>query len=391
MIIRTATEADWPKIMLLGTVSFGMSKHPDSMAAWRSLLPTDGALVACDGDDIVGMSMYLDFQLTVPGGATLPVAGVSGVAVAPTHRRRGLLRDMLTELHRRASAVEYPLAGLTASEGGIYGRFGYGPATYKQEFTVDRRFARLHADAPNPGGVRLVNPAEQLDRFAEIYDRWQRRTPGGLARPRALWEDLLADREETRDGGSQWFSFHHEDGYALYRMHGGEVRIGEFVAVTPQAHAALWRALLGLDLMERIVIATHPGDPLPYLLTDPRLPRTSAYLDDLWLRFLDLPAALEARSYAADLRTVIDVRDDSFGGGGRFVVDIRDGRARCTPTDAPADLEMDVDVLAALYMGGGHVNAFCAANRLRVADPTAARRFGAAFVSEVPAELGYRF
>ena len=161
--IRSATDSDWSAISLLDAARFGVFGHPESLAAWRSLMPGNGLVVACDGDDVVGMSHYLDLRLTVPGGAVLPAAGVTFVAVAPTHRRRGILRAMYTELHDRIAAAEYPIAALTASEGGIYGRFGYGPATIEQEFSVDRRLARFRDDAPDPGGVRVVKPADHRD------------------------------------------------------------------------------------------------------------------------------------------------------------------------------------------------------------------------------------
>ncbi|HEU4360242.1 MAG TPA: GNAT family N-acetyltransferase, partial [Mycobacterium sp.] len=193
--IRSATDADWSAISVLAATGFGWSAEPGSFTPWRALLATEGAVVACDGDgDIVGNALYLDLQLTVPGGAVLPAAGVSLVAVAPTHRRRGILRAMYDELHRRIADRGYPIAALTASEGGIYGRFGYGPATIDHELTIDRRFARVHADVSDPGGVRLVKPVEHRDEFAAVYDRWRRQTPGGLARPLPLWDDLLADR-----------------------------------------------------------------------------------------------------------------------------------------------------------------------------------------------------
>ncbi len=192
----------------------------------------------------------------------LPAAGLSYVAVAPTHRRRGILRSMYTELHERIAEAKYPIAALTASEGGIYGRFGYGPATTVHLMTIDRRFAEFRACVPDPGGVRLVKPADHRDTFAEIYDRWRQRTPGGLVCPTALWDDVLADRENTRDGGSELFAFLHPDGYALYRVHGDEsrsLRVREVTAVTTDAYIALWRALLGMDLMEKVSVWTHPG------------------------------------------------------------------------------------------------------------------------------------
>jgi len=392
--IRSARDADWPAIALLDATSFGVFGHPESLNSWRSLMPSDGSVVACDGDEIVGMSHCLDLRLTVPGGVVLPLAGVTLVAVAPTHRRRGALRAMYTELHDRIAAARYPLAGLTASEGGIYGRFGYGPATTEQEFSVDRRLAQFRDDAPDPGGVRMIKPADHRDELAEIYERWRLRTPGGLARPRALWDELLADREWVRRGGTEWFAFLHPDGYAMYRVFGDDpmiVRIGEFTAATADAHVALCRALLGLDLMEKVVFGTHPADPLPYLLTDHRVARLTHCEDDLWLRIMDIPTALEARTYQADVSAVVEISDEFRSDGGRFALEIRGGRARCTPTSAPTDVYMGLDVLGSLYVGVHKASSFAAANRLNSKDASLTRRIDAAFASDVPAKLGFGF
>jgi predicted acetyltransferase len=392
--IRSATDADWRAISLLDATSFGRFGHPESWTAWRSLMPTDGTVLACDGRDIVGMAHYLDLRLTVPGGEVLPVAGVTIVAVAPTHRRRGILRTMYTELHDRIAEARYPIAGLTASEGGIYGRFGYGPATIEVEFSVERRLAQFRDDAPDPGGVRMIKPADHRDELAEIYERWRQQTPGGLVRPTALWNELLADRESVRRGGTEWFAFLHPDGYTLYRVFGDDpmiARIGEFTAATTDAHVALCRALLGLDLMEKVSFGTHPADPLPYLLTDHRVARLTHYEDDLWLRIMDIPTALEARSYQSELSAVLEVSDGFRSDGGRFAVQIRDGRARCTPTNADPDIRVDLDVLGSLYLGAHRASSFAAANRLRCNDSRLLQRVDAAFASDVPAELGFGF
>jgi predicted acetyltransferase len=262
------------------------------------------------------------------------------------------------------------------------------------ELSVDRRFARFRGDAPDPGGVRMIKPADHRDALADIYERWRRQTPGGLVRPKALWDEVLADRERVRRGGTELFAFLHPDGYVLYRVFGDDpmfVRVGEFRAATTDAHAALSRALVGLDLMERVHFGTHPADPLPYLLTDHRLARITHYEDDLWLRIMDIPSALEARSYQAELSTVLEVSDEFRCNGGRFALEIRDGRARCTPTDSPADVRMDLDVLGSLYFGVHKASSFAAANRLYSEDAGLPRRIDAAFVSDVPAELGFGF
>jgi predicted acetyltransferase len=186
----------------------------------------------------------------------------------------------------------------------------------------------------------------------------------------------------------------HPDGYAMYRVFGDDpmfVRIGEFTAVTTDAYVALCRALLGLDLMEKVVFGTHPADPLPYLLADPRLARLTHQEDDLWLRIMDIPTALEARSYQAELSTVIEVSDGFRSDGGRFALQINDGKARCTPTDAVAEVQMDLDVLGSLYLGAHRTSAFAAANRLRTNHSGLIQRVDAAFVSDVPAQLGFGF
>jgi len=394
LVIRSATDADWPAISLFDATSFGRFGDPESLTTWRSLMPTDGTVLACDGPDIVGMAHYLDLRLTVPGGAVLPMAGVTIVGVAPTHRRRGILRTMYTELHNRIADARYPIAGLTASEGGIYGRFGYGPATIEQGFSVDRRFARFRDDAPDPGGVRMVKPADHRDDLEAVYERWRRRTPGGLVRTEALWDEMLIDRESVRRGGTEYFAFLHSDGYVLYRVFGDDpmvVRVAEFIAATTEAGIALSRALLGLDLMETVVFYTHPADPLPYLMADPRVARLTHYEDDLWLRIMDIPTALETRSFQAELSTVLEVSDGFRSDGGRFALEVRDGRARCTPTNAEPDIRMGLDVLGSLYMGAHSASSFAAANRLHCNDSRMIRRLDAAFASDVPAALGFGF
>lgn len=390
--IRGAEDADWPAIRWLLSVCFGEDHSAESEAMWRTMIPENGTVIACDGADVVGAALFMDLELTVPGGARLPTAGVSSVVVAPTHRRRGVLRAMFAELHQR---MDHPIAALTASEGGIYGRFGYGPATIEHGVAVDRREARFHPEVGDPGPVRAVRPVDHRAAFEDVYERWRCVTPGGLHTPSAMWDDVFADRQEARHGGTELFAFLHADGFAFFRVHrtdgAATARVTKFAAVTPQAHAALWRALLGLDLVRTVESHTHPGDVLPYLLTDARLVRTTSVQDDLWLRLRDVPAALAARTYAADLRVVLGVVDDELGAGNRFALTIRDGRAGCTATDAPAEVCLDRSVLGSLYFGAHRASAFAATNRLRCDQDSLIDAMDAAFAGDVPAQLGYGF
>ena len=394
LAFRSAEDADWPAMRLLAASCFGAFRPPETDDMWRKMTAPDGAVVVCDGPDIVGMSVYLDLQLTVPGGVVLPTAGMTAVAVAPTHRRRGLLREMFGELHRRMADSGYPMAALLASEGGIYGRFGYGPATVVHRRSIERRGARCHPEVPDPGGVRVVQPRQHREELAAIYDRWRRRTPGGLQSPPALWDEVLADREFARHGGSPFFALLHADGFAMYRVRGEttkSVDVTKLAAVTADAHIALWRVLLGLDLMDTITVETHPADPLPYLLTDPRRVQTTGWEDGLWLRMVDIPAVLLARTYQADLSAVLEISDPLLGGGGRFALDIRDGQAQCAPTDASPNVHTDLSVLGSIYLGAHHASAVAVANRLRCNDSRLLHDLDAAFATEVPAELGYGF
>jgi predicted acetyltransferase len=394
LTLRSATDDDWPAMSLLAATCFGARRPREVTDMWRTMMPSDGALIACAGTDVVGMALYLDLRLTVPGGAVLPAAGITWVAVAPTHRRRGILRQMFVDLHRRIAGGRYPIVALLASEGGIYGRFGYGQATIEQTLCVQRRFAVFHPDVPDPGQVRIVEPAQYRDRFEAIYEAWRLRTPGGLHTPPAMWDEVFTDREVGRNGGSALFGLLRPDGFALYRTHAGPpktIQVTKLAALTAEAHIALWRTLLGLDLMESVAVNTHPRDPLPYLLTNPRLVQTTGSEDALWLRIRDIPAALEARSYRADCSAVLDITDGVLGGGGRFTLEIRDGRGRCTPGGDTADVALDLGVLGSLYLGVHRASAFASVNRLRCNDSGLIRQLDSAFATDIPADLGFGF
>ncbi|WP_431235570.1 GNAT family N-acetyltransferase [Mycolicibacterium psychrotolerans] len=378
----------------LAATCFGSFRSPDTVAVWRSMTANDGVVIACDGDDLVGMALPLDLELTVPGGGLVRTAGITWVAVAPTHRRRGVLRAMFVELHNWIAQAGYPIAGLLASEATIYGRFGYGPATDELSVSVDRRGAEMHSTVPRVGGVRVVDPVAHRDQLADIYERWRRRTPGGLHTPAALWDEVLADRESARHGGSPLFTLLHDDGFVIYRTRDGDtktVEVTKFTAVTRDAYIALWQTLLGLDLMTTITVNTHPADPLRYLLVDPRRVRTVGVEDALWLRIIDIPTALESRVYPHDVTAVMEISDELLGGGGRYLLSVSDGRAHCVRTDAAADVRLDLSVLGSIYLGAHRPSAFAGAHRLHCAEPALLADLDLAFGWDVPAELGYGF
>ncbi|MBF6171646.1 GNAT family N-acetyltransferase [Nocardia blacklockiae] len=394
--LRAATEADLPAANNLLTNAFGGAPDPEMERAFAeqstALFPVERRILAVDGDRIVGHTEDTTMTLTVPGERTVQANGVAGVAVAPTHRRRGILRAMYTEMHRRAEAAGLPLTIFTASEGTIYGRFGYGPAVLENRVSIDRRFAEFRPTTPDPGGVELMRmDADASPIVTRLYDRWRRRTPGAQEQPEPAWQLKLA-----RFGVSKGlFALVHADGYALYRHERSEsglvADVLEVRTLTTEAHAALWRVLLGLDLVRTVETTLSDDDPLPYLLTDPRLVRTTGRWDGLWLRVMDVPAALSARGYSADLDLVLGVHDPFRAAGGTFALRVRDGVAECEPSTAAPDVELGIDVLGSLYLGAHRARIFAAANRLQAKDSAHLRAFDAAFASDRAPVLGWFF
>ncbi|MFZ2511527.1 MAG: GNAT family N-acetyltransferase [Gordonia sp. (in: high G+C Gram-positive bacteria)] len=376
LVLRRATEADWPAINTLDTRSFGLpAPLPDGeLAEFRAKV--DDAIVVCDaGSDespVVAVSLWHTLPLTVPGGTPVPSAGLSWVSVAATHRRRGLLRAMMTEQFAAWHAADLPLAILTASEGGIYERFGFGPACFAQQVTVDRATARWRTTAPADSRVRYATPAQVADRVPALHRRWAHTVPGAVGRPDSWWPTIFADRDYRRSTQTSGLSYLlHDDGYAAYRIDArtATALVAEVCAVTDQAHADLWRVLTGLDLVHAVSATLALDDPLPHRLRDARAVQVTGRRDELWLTILDVAAALAVRDYAADGHLALEVTDDWGDRAGWYLLEVTDGRGRVRRASAPEGaglphLTLSVSVLSSLYTGGTTAREFAAAGRL---------------------------
>ena len=397
-IVRPATAADLPEIALVDGRAFGVRYTEDEIETLvRPLFDPDRFLVACDPDHggILGVTGDYPFELTMPGGTRLPAPGVTWVSVATTHRRRGILRMLMHEQHRRLVERGYAVALLTASEAAIYGRFGYGTATVEHAVRIDRRLTGFRAGVPDPGGVRQVEVDEARRLAPDVHRRWCARTPGALSRSPAWWANLLSDPEHRRHGASPLFHLLHADGYASYRVAHGEpttCRVVDLFAATAEAHVALWRVLLGLDLVTIVTSrACPPDDPLPFLLTDPRQVWTTELRDGMWARVLDVPAALAARRYTVEVDLVLEVHDAFLGLGGRFRLRGGPDGATCEATRAASDVEADVAALGSLLLGGHRGITLARAGLLRGAAPAALRVLDAAFTADRSPRFGTDF
>ena len=302
-------------------------------------------------------------RLTVPGGATLPCAGVTIVGVQPTHRRRGILRSMMRAQLDDARERGEVVAALWASEETIYGRYGYGVASLAVSVDVPKATNGFRSGLELVGGARFVEADEAAKLFPPVYDAVRAVTPGMFERGPAWWEHrTLADPPEFRFGaGPKNFVVLEIDGrpaaYAVYRL-GGEwgdfgpestVRVVEALGLTPEATASIWRFLLDIDWTKQASTFLLPVDhPLFLLLERPTLARPRLG-DGLWVRLLDLGAALSGRTYAADGSVVFDVRDEfAPWNAGRWKLE----GGQAARTDEDADLALDVAGLASPYLGG---------------------------------------
>jgi predicted acetyltransferase len=400
--LRIATAEDLPAIAVADARAFGQHYSAQDITDFRPLFDPERFLLARDPDGgaagdgtIVGITGSFPFEVTLPGGAALPVPGVTWVSVAVTHRRRGILRALMREQHRGFAADGVAVSLLTASESAIYGRFGYGTATVNRSVEIARRRAAFRPGTPDPGGARHVETDELRLLAPEIHRRWVASTPGAVSRGDALWDHLLLDREHQRGGGSPLFHLVHPDGYLSYRrLPDRALRVVDLVTVTTEAHAALWRILLAVDLVETITMRALPvDDPLPFLLTDPRQVRTTGLPDGMWARVLDVPAALSARRYAVELDVVLEVHDPFLDLGGRFRLRGGPDGAECTPA-GPADgpgVAVETSALGALLFGGQRAGTLARAGLVQAPDPAVLRHLDVAFLADRAPQHGTEF
>ena len=361
----------------------------------------DRTLAAFDGATQVGVTMCYSFQLSVPGLQVLPAAGVTFVAVLPTHRRRGVLSSMM---HRQLADVRdrgEPLAILWASEAVIYGRYGYGRASWHLGFTLRRGeggLARTAASAGDGLRLRIAEPEAALPELAKVYDAALTSRPGMFGRNDAWWRSAIYDPSEHRQGASPLRCLLAEDasgprGYALYSgvdtwtefLPENVLTVRELMAADPAASAMLWTDLLSRDLTSEFRLSRRPvDDPLLYQLADPRRARPQLN-DSLWVRIVDLPRALAGRRYSCPVDVVIEVRDEILpANAGRWRLttgaEAPGGglAASCVRVSSPADLALGVTELGAAYLGGTRLGALAGSGLVTELRPGATRQLSAA-------------
>lgn len=391
--VRPITESEWPAFVAVDYEAFSSSYPPAAADRWRELAEIDRSLAAFDGDLMVGCAAALTFTMTVPGGP-IPVAGVTAVGVLPSHRRRGVLSSLMTrqlhDLHEGGEAV----AALYATQAGIYGRFGYGRAADALFFRIPTHGSAFVRDAPVDPALRLrvARPADSLPELRQVFESVRRSRPGVYDRSDLRWRiEVLGDEEHDRGGAGPLRCMIAEDdegprGYALFRVKrgatdhdvpDGEVRLIELFASDPAAYALVWRSVLDRDLCSRVHAWSRPADdPIIHLLAEPRH-LNAGWLDELWVRVVDVDRAMTSRAYAAPADLVIEVEDEVCPwNAGRWRLSTAKGSCELTGDDA--DLTLPVGVLGAAYLGGRPLTAFAGAGLVREHREGALRELSAA-------------
>ncbi|HEX5494789.1 MAG TPA: GNAT family N-acetyltransferase [Mycobacteriales bacterium] len=396
-VIRPVSTEEFPEYYRTLQDAFSADSHPDDRDNDLVVFEPERSLAVFDGDQIVGTAGAFSRQLTLPGRA-VPVAAVTMVGVAPTHRRRGLLtammRRQLTEVFEGGREA---VAALWASEGAIYGRFGYGLSTHQATLTgrTDRMRLRPGTDLTTTV-LRQVDVAELPLLAGGMRERLRLRTVGWLDRPDRWWRFQFHAPERRGSGAGVMRAVVCEQagevtGYAAYQISGDwqptgpehKVRVHEMAAATAPARAATWSFLINLDLVRWIRASRRPVDePLRHLVTDGRALGLSM-VDNLWVRTVDVGRALSARCYAHEVDVVLDVTDDFCRWNvGRWRLSGDRHGAECARTTSRADLALSSTELGAALLGGTALSVLAAAGRVRELRPGILARASGAFATD---------
>ncbi|MFS4091374.1 GNAT family N-acetyltransferase [Streptomyces sp. AF1A] len=399
--VRTVNEddfADWQRALNTGFLRPPVFTEEQLEARRRQFVP--GRLLgAFDDGRCVATFRSFAQEVTAVGGAPVPANAITNVSVSPTHRRRGLLNRMMARDLAAAKDRGDIVATLIAAEYPIYGRYGFGPATWSAQWTVEVPRAGLDPrwSGPGDGGrIDLVDGEDVRKLGPELYERFRRRQPGAVSRDELWWQ--------VNTGAIPFHDTWTEPFHAVYRSARGEVEglvtyrsdeawsgtqpdqtatVLKLVATTPAAERALWHYLCSIDWITKVKTGFRGlDDLLPEFLPDRRAARITDHTDWLWVRILDVVRALEARTYDTAGEMVLEVVDGQGPAGGRFRLTASPEGASCTATStASPDLTLDVRELASVWLGGESLLRLAALGRVQEEREGAAREADALFRS----------
>ena len=377
---RPITDDELPAAMETVYWAFGGHFDKARLPFAREWAKIERSMAAFDGPDPVGFTGCCPLDMTVPGGS-VTAACIGGVTVLPSHRRRGLLTEMMKRQITAAYESGLPLSALDASEAPIYGRFGYGIAVEHDNWEIDRHRTAYRQEYTWDGSLKMVKTERAREVFPEVYWRSAAGRAGVVKPPKPWWHDVFDDKNRNF-----YVEYRESDveGYAIYQIKEDTVMVRMLMACSDAAYAALWQYCFGVDLIKTIKAWDRPRDEqLFWMLHDARALQRKPR-DRTWLRLIDVPNALSSRTYAMEGEIVFEIRDQ-FCPWNEGVYHLTGGPsgATCRPTNKSPDLALSVDDLAVPYLGGFPFTPLAHAGRVEERTHGALRRSDAMFATQL--------
>lgn len=366
--LRTSTWNDFPSVKVINARGENGYRSQVDFDAHRLVFTPDRSIMAFDGKNMVGNALSYEMDMYIPGGIS-KIAAVASVSVQATHRRKGINRSImkyqLEDIHSR----QEPLAVLQASESIIYGRYGYGMASFESNLEIEKTRSAYAIDHASEGQPYFIEESEAREIFPQIYSKAIENRVGMVRRRENWWEFRF--REPGLKGGDpkSWFVKYQKngetDGYLRYTINEAELNIIELIASSHEAYSSLWRLCLDMDLVDTIKAEHRPADEeLKWMLADPRrLVEHSS--DRYWVRLVDVKKALSQRSYSVDGSLTLEVKDN-FLPWNQEVVELRSesGESSCATSNKNPDIVLSAGDLGAVYLGGINFSTLLASGRI---------------------------
>ncbi|WP_454561852.1 GNAT family N-acetyltransferase [Mycobacterium haemophilum] len=392
--VRLARHHDWPVFAERQARTFGAPMSAEETEGWRRQIDfEEDCVVVEDVTDpdcpyFIGATAWKPMSLTVPGKRQMAVAGSGMTLIAPEYRRRGILRKMLEmELDRIAQQGYTAVIG-TVSQGGVYDRFGYGPTSYRQETTVRIDTAAMRDAMPARPLIRQIGAADAVECIPGKFASWQACTTGAISRGPEWWKAHFNSRFQT-DRANRLHYLTHPDGYLSYYIYNqlgrhGEIIIEDFCPLTNAAHTELLDAVFGMELFASASLSIPTDDPLRLKLNNPHAMKVQNITDMIWMRIIDVPAALRARAYDVDdVETVLKITDPIDKSTRLYNFRIRGGEGECRLVDGTmeASVSLGLPELAMIYLGAHRPSDLAQVGRISATDPKALKDLDQAFAT----------
>ena len=366
--LKTSTWDDFPLVKIINARGENGYRTQADFDAHQLVFTPERSIMAFDGKHMVGNALSYEMDMYIPGGLS-KIAAVASVSVQATHRRKGINRAIMKYQLEDIYSREEPLAVLQASESIIYGRYGYGLASFESNLEIEKTRSAFAVEHASTGQTYFVEESEAREIFPQIYSKATENRNGMVTRKENWWEFRF--REPGLKGGDpkSWFVKYQEngqdDGYLRYTINGTELNVIELIASSHEAYSSLWRICLDMDLVDVIKAEHRPADDeLKWMLADPRrLVEHSS--DRYWVRLVDVRTALSQRSYSLDGSLILKIQDD-FLPWNKQVVELssESGKSSCTISNKTPDIILTAGDLGAVYLGGINFSTLLSANRI---------------------------